>query len=161
QTFSWTLGSTHTIATSSPQGSGGTRNVFASWSDGGAISHTVTPSTATTYVANFTTQFLLTTSASGGTITPTPASPGGDGFYNSGTSVQLSATPNSGQQFSSWSGDATGTANPVSVSMTAPRNVTATFTAAPQSFTVTTVPAGLGITVDGVASTSPQTFPWT
>jgi hypothetical protein len=160
QTFQWTPGSSHTIATISPQGSGSTRYVYASWSDGGAQSHTVTaPSSAATYTANFTTQYQLTTSANpsnAGTVTPASGS-----FYNAGTSVQVTATPNSGQQFTGWSGDATGTTNPVTVSMTAPRNVVASFTAASQGITVTTNPSGLQITVDGTIYTAPQTFQWT
>lgn len=44
QTFSWEQGSSHTISVTSPQArSGGTRYVFANWSDGGAISHTRFP----------------------------------------------------------------------------------------------------------------------
>jgi hypothetical protein len=37
QVFTWEVGSSHMIATTSPLGSGGTRYVFANWSDGGAI----------------------------------------------------------------------------------------------------------------------------
>lgn len=129
QSFSWVVGSSHTIATTSPQGAGGTRYVFASWSDGGAQSHSViAPGTATTYTASFTTQHLLTravTPAGGGTTSPSPSS--GDGFYNSGTVVQITATANSGYTFNNWSGDASGSVNPVSVTMSAPRSVTANF----------------------------------
>src|SRR5262249_35715828 len=105
KTFSWFPGTSHTIATSTPQGSGGSRSVFANWSDGGAISHdVVAPTVATTYTANFTTQYLLATSvlpAGSGTISANPSS--ADGYYNSGTSVQLSAAANSGYAFSNWS----------------------------------------------------------
>jgi hypothetical protein len=141
RTFQWVPGSSHTVNAASPQGSGGTRYSFFSWSDGGAQSHTIAPTSAATYTANFTTQFLLTTSGTGGSIGASPSSP--DGHYTGGTSVQLTATPSSGQQFSSWSGDAAGSANPVSVTMSAPRSVTANFTSAPQSITVTTNPPGL------------------
>src|SRR5262249_32873061 len=58
QTYTWGEGTSHTIAAPSPQGSGGSRSTFASWSDGGAQSHTVTgPSSATTFTANFATQY--------------------------------------------------------------------------------------------------------
>jgi hypothetical protein len=123
-------GSSHTIATTSPQGAGGTRNVFANWSDAGAISHIVAPTIPTTFTANFTTQFSLTLGVSpggSGTIGTNPTS--GDGFYNSGTSVQLSAFPTMGFSFTAWSGDATGPANPISVVMNSPKSVTANFTA--------------------------------
>ena len=129
QTFSWVIGSSHSIGTISPQGTGGTRYAFQNWSDAGAISHSITvPEGATTYTANFTTQYLLTTSASpsaGGSITANPAS--ADGYYNSGTSVELKAEIASGYVFSAWTGDLSGTTNPQTVVMTAPRSVTAEF----------------------------------
>src|SRR4030095_7844792 len=54
QSFSWQPGSSHTIATTSPQNGGtGIRYVWSSWSDGGAISHTVAPTTNKTYTATF------------------------------------------------------------------------------------------------------------
>ena len=71
--FQWIPGSTHTIAASGPQSGGvGIQYVFASWSDAGAASHTITvPASPTTYTANFATQYYLTTSAtSGGSISP-------------------------------------------------------------------------------------------
>jgi Divergent InlB B-repeat domain/Calx-beta domain/Viral BACON domain/Bacterial pre-peptidase C-terminal domain len=129
QTFSWTPGSNHTIATASPQsGTTGTQFVWSSWSDGGAISHTVAPTTATTYTANFTTQFLLTmTAGAGGSVSPSTA------FFNSGQSVNISATPNAGFSFSSWSGTGTGSfsgaTNPASVTMNSPISETASFVA--------------------------------
>src|SRR4029077_21156312 len=59
QTFSWQPGSTHTIATTSPQsGATGVRYVWTNWSGGGAISHTVAPTTNKTYTANFNTQYF-------------------------------------------------------------------------------------------------------
>ncbi len=138
QTFSWAVGSSHTIATASPQRSGATSYVFAGWSDGGAISHTITtPASATTYTAYFTTQYQLTVSASpisGGTISADPASV--DGFYDSGTSVQLTAAPDSGFSFSGWIGDLSGSTNPQLVTMSEPRNVTAGFSPAVPSVNV-------------------------
>ena len=49
--------------------------------------------------------------------------------YNSGDIVQLTATPNSGYTFTGWSGDATGSQNPLSVTMNDNKNITANFTA--------------------------------
>jgi hypothetical protein len=54
-----------------------------------------------------------------------PASP--DGYYPSGTVVTLTAIPFAGYAFSSFSGDAIGITNGAMVTMSAPRNVTATF----------------------------------
>ena len=150
QMFVWTPGSNHTIAvTSSPQaGAAGTRYAFASWSDGGAISHSITaPATTTTYTANFNTQFLLTLAASpagGGTLTPSPASPTGDGYYNSGTSVQVTAAPSASFLFGNFSGDLTGSTNPQTVAMSAPRSVTGNFVGVVTA-TVTTNPPGLAV----------------
>jgi len=127
QTFNWFAGSNHTIATTSPQGTG-TRQVFAAWTDGGAISHSVAPATSTTYTANFTTQYLLTTVSSpgaGGVITPNPS--GANGYYNAGTSVELTAVPNPGYVFLNWSGGLTGTTNPQSLTLSAQTTVTAVF----------------------------------
>ena len=55
QTFNWQSGAAHTIGTTSPQtASNGTQYVWSNWSDGGAISHTVSPTGNVTYTANFT-----------------------------------------------------------------------------------------------------------
>ncbi len=65
QTFSWSSGSSHTIGTTSTQsGATGTQYTWSNWSDGGAISHSASPSSNTTYTANFTTQYFLTMNAS-------------------------------------------------------------------------------------------------
>jgi hypothetical protein len=54
QILNWVPGSTHTIATTATQSGGsGTQYVWNTWSDAGALSHTVTPSSATTYTAAF------------------------------------------------------------------------------------------------------------
>ncbi len=115
QIFAWTAGSQHTIAVASPQaGAAGTRYVFANWSDGLGISHSVTaPSTATTYTATFITQYLLTKAANpvaGGTVAASPAAAGG--ILQRGYSVPAgTATVNTGYQFGSWAGAASGSAN--------------------------------------------------
>jgi uncharacterized repeat protein (TIGR01451 family) len=164
QEFTWVQGSTHTLATTSPQGTG-TRSVFAGWSDGGAQSHAiVAPSAATTYTASFNTQYLLTTrvSPSGyGTIAVSPSST--DGYYGSGTQVQISAAATAGHDFSGFSGDLTGTANPQTVAMSAPHSVTANFYAPPKfsltvrrngTFTGGEQNAAYTITVSNTSSTA-------
>jgi uncharacterized protein (TIGR03437 family) len=161
QAFSWTPGTVHSIGTTSPQQSGTTRYVFAAWSDGGAQTHSITVSpSVTTYTASFTTNYQLIASASpatGGTVTASPASP--DGYYTSGSSVQLSATANPGYRFSGWSGDLTGSVSPQPLVMSAPRNVIALFSLLPTA--VATNPGGLAIVVDGIGQTAPQAFSWT
>src|SRR4029453_18078087 len=118
----WTPGSIHTIAATATQaGSAGTQYVFANWSDGGAVSHSVTaPSSPATYTASFTTQYALTTVANpagGGTIGPASA------WYNSGAVVVVSATANSGYQFSGFAGALSGTTTPQNLTMSAPATV--------------------------------------
>ena len=132
QTFVWTPGSQHTIAVPVPQISTGARYVFANWSDAGAVSHTVVaPNGGASYTATFTTQYLLTTStdpATGGTIVRSPVS--SDGYYDAGTSVQLTATATTGYVFSEWTGDLTGASNPGVVVMGTAKSIGARFSAA-------------------------------
>ena len=49
--------------------------------------------------------------------------------YADGTTVSITAAPASGSTFTGWSGDCTGPTNPCSITMSADRIVTATFTA--------------------------------
>ncbi|WP_158267630.1 InlB B-repeat-containing protein [Adhaeribacter arboris] len=78
--------------------------------------------------ANFTpasTFYTLTVNTSGnGTVSKSP----NQTSYASGSTVTLTATPASGYQFSGWSGAATGSTNPLVVTMNGNKNVTATFT---------------------------------
>jgi Divergent InlB B-repeat domain/Galactose oxidase, central domain/Kelch motif len=128
QSFSWGPGSNHTIATTSPQsGDTGIRYVWTKWSDGGAISHTVAPTTNKTYTATFNTQYYLTmTRGTGGTVTPS------SGWRNNGAAISLKATPATGYTFSAWTGSGTGSytgsANPSSVTIGGPITETASFT---------------------------------
>ena len=60
--FDWLSGSAHTLAALSPQTApdGQSRDVFSSWSDGGAQTNLITvPFWATNYTASFSTQYLL------------------------------------------------------------------------------------------------------
>jgi hypothetical protein len=128
QTFSWASGSSHTMATTSPQSGGtGIQYVGGNWSDGGPISRTVTPTTNKTYTANFTKQYYLTMiPGTGGTVSPTSS------WRNSGSAVSISATPASGYHFSNWSGSGTGSYsgpnNPASITMSGPITEAATLT---------------------------------
>jgi hypothetical protein len=165
QTFHWVVGSTHTLS-AGDQTATGARYAFTNWSQGGPASQTIAvPSTAATYNANFSTQYLLGASASPatlGTITPSPAS--ADGYYASGASVQLTAAANQYNQFTGWSGDLNGTTNPQTVVMSAPRNVTAKFAAQPATFSFSTNSStvGSGATNGSVnLSVSPLNASWT
>jgi hypothetical protein len=107
----WTAGTSHTLAAPSPQAiSSATQYVRRSWSDGGTISHSVTPSSAATFTATFVKQYLLTTAAfppGSGSVSPSVTT--SDGYYDEGTSPELTALPSAGCTFLSWAGDLTGT----------------------------------------------------
>jgi len=160
QTFSWVPGSSHTIATTSPQNGGtGVQYAWTRWSDNGAISHTVAPTTNKTYTATFSTQYYLTMShGTGGTVSP------GSGWKNSGVAVSISATPASGYTFAGWTGSGTssyfGTNNPASITMNGPITENASFTQNNIRVTVQTNPAGLNFSVDSTPYTTAQTFSW-
>jgi Astacin (Peptidase family M12A)/Divergent InlB B-repeat domain len=136
----WTAGSSHSIAAASPLPSNvvdpKARLIFANWSDGGAQTHNVTVGANAVVTATYNTQFLLnatqfgvqlnnTASNCAGTFTAAPTSP--DNYYNQGTLVNVSVQPNAGWTFLGWQGDATGTANQLSVTLSASRNVQALF----------------------------------
>jgi hypothetical protein len=102
QTFNWVVGTSQSLNTTSPQsGSPGTQYVWSTWSQGGTQSQTVTaPTAATTYTANFTTQYQLTMQASpsaDGSVTPTSGS-----YYPDGTLIAVTASANAGYQFDNW-----------------------------------------------------------
>ncbi|MBK8806513.1 MAG: DUF2271 domain-containing protein [Bacteroidales bacterium] len=118
--------------------------VFSGWT--GDASGTTNPYTLTmnsnkTVGATFTEvpKYNLTiTSPSNGTISPS------SGSYASGATVTLTATPASGYVFSGWTGDPSGTTNPVTIIMNSNKTVGATFTAIPK-YTITTTTAGTGM----------------
>jgi len=150
-TFQWTAGTQHTIATTTPQAGGtGTQYVFANWSDGGAMSHSITASSSpATYTANFTTQYYLTTAASppaGGTISPASS------WRNSGSVVSVSATANTGYTFTGFTGALTGTTTPQNLTMNGPKTVTANFAVSNQP------PQAVSVTPSSGSGLGPQTF---
>jgi uncharacterized repeat protein (TIGR02543 family) len=104
---------------------------FINWTENGTIVSTSSPyifalTANRTLVANFAPiTFSLNVTAVNGTVVKNP----NFAKYNSGATVQLTATPNSGYTFTSWSGDATGSVNPLTVTMNANKNITANFTA--------------------------------
>ena len=68
--------------------------------------------------------YTLTVNVVGsGTVAKSPDQPD----YNSGSVVQLTATPTAGWNFTGWSGDTTGATNPLNVTLSANKTITATF----------------------------------
>jgi uncharacterized repeat protein (TIGR02543 family) len=106
-----------------------TRYQFSSWS--GDISTSSPTVNVTMYsnknvIANFSAiHYTLSTSVSpsgGGSVSPS------NGSYAYGSVVTLTATPATGYQFSSWSGDISTSSPTVNVTMYSNKNVTANFT---------------------------------
>ena len=114
--FSWTVGSSHTIAAISPvSGTPGTQYLFHTWSDGGAQSHTIiVPYLPTTYNAIFNTQYYLTMQTSPLELAVSPSS----GWQNAGKTVTIIANANKGYVFSSWAGTGSGSYSGLSQSAT-------------------------------------------
>ncbi len=118
--------------------SANSRYVFSSWSGdatGSGNPVSVTMSAPRTVTATYGTEHKLSLATNPASVGVGSLSGGSDGtFYTQGTVLSLNAaTPvlfnsgNSRHVFSSWSGDATGSGNPVSVTMSAPRTVAATY----------------------------------
>lgn len=104
---------------------------FVNWTEGATVvstspNYTFVINANKNLVANFSINtFTINATAVNGTVTASP----NQANYNYGTNVQLTATPNAGYTFTSWSGDATGSSNPLSLIMTSNKNITANFTA--------------------------------
>jgi uncharacterized repeat protein (TIGR02543 family) len=67
---------------------------------------------------------LTLETSSGGTTDPSP----GTYTYDSVTSVTIRAIPDTGYTFTSWSGDASGTTNPLTITMDSDKSIKANFT---------------------------------
>jgi hypothetical protein len=111
---------------------------FSGWS--GDASGTTNPITITldsskSVIANFVRNSSLAISAgTGGTTDPVP----GTYYYPKGTNVTVTAVPNATYTFSGWSGDVSGTVNPITMVLNSNKSVMANFLRniyAPQNFT--------------------------
>ena len=113
----WTPSSSHPVNIDSPEEpwTFNSRFEFSNWSDGGPQSHNVTlPSSGgATFTANLTPNYFVEDYALEGTcaatISVTPVSPTGDGFYPAGTLLNISETPASGLSLTGWLYDLSGT----------------------------------------------------
>jgi hypothetical protein len=128
---------------------------FVGWS--GSLSGTANPAAVTmdankTVTATFapvTGSFTLATSVNGsGSVSRSPNA----SSYAAGTVVTLTATPGAGQQFTGWSGDLGGTANPASLTMNANKSVAASFAPVQTGSALYVAPGG----TDGAPGTIEQ-----
>ena len=105
--------------------------LFSSWS--GATGSTATTSVVMnsnkSVTANFVKKkYALTTSVEGeGTISEKVIKAGAATDYNSGTVVELTATPKAGWKFKEWTGDLTGNDNPKQITIDKAKSVNAVF----------------------------------
>ena len=114
-------------------------STFTGWSGAGCSGTgtcAVTMDAAKTVTAAFTQNeacYTLTTAVSpagSGTIN-NPTAQNCAGGYTTGTTVELTAVPNAGYLFSSWSGGASGNTNPLSLTMDGNKSITAEFAVGP------------------------------
>jgi uncharacterized repeat protein (TIGR02543 family) len=76
------------------------------------------------YTGTIIQYILIIEAGEGGTTNPAP----GSYTYDCGTEVSISAVPNSGYQFNEWSGDTSGTATQITITMNSDKSITANFT---------------------------------
>ena len=134
---SYTAGANVTVTATSNSG-----YTFTNWTDGLTIASTDSIyifelNASRNLVANFTAKaaetFVLNVIADNGTVLKVPVKTA----YNNGDVVVLTATPATGFTFTGWTGDATGSQNPLPVTMNANKNITANFTEnLPNTFTL-------------------------
>ena len=139
--------------------------VFQSWSGASGSSSTasVVMSSDKSVTANFVKKkYALTTSVEGeGTITEKIIKAGAATDYNSGTIVELTATPSNGWKFKEWNGDLTGTDNPKQITIDKAKTVKAVFEALPPFYldaNGVTIKARDWVTVGTVGNLNDVTF---
>ncbi|HZZ38459.1 MAG TPA: Ig-like domain repeat protein [Acidobacteriaceae bacterium] len=149
-----TNGTAITLSTTSPQTPSTVEYLWTGWSDGGAMSHTATISSTTgtaAYTANFAVAYTLTTGANpsiGGTVSPSSGT-------NAGV-VDLTATPNTGWAFTTWTGSVAN-ANNASTTITMSGNETATANFAPNGQTTVWIVNSIGGLSELTAAGDPAT----
>jgi lysophospholipase L1-like esterase len=121
------------------------------------VSMTANKTITATFIATPVQYSLTVTTAGSGSVAKSPS----QATYNSGSSVSLTATAAAGFEFSGWSGDASGSTNPISVMMSADKSITATFTAVvggPTFYRALNINGG-AITLDGRSWEAGNTAP--
>jgi hypothetical protein len=110
------------------------------------------------YFAAVSTGYALSVSAVNGTVARNPDQP----MYAEGMRVQLTATPIVGYHFVDWSGDAAGTANPISIMMDGDKSITASFALTPPEITPGIAQMGPqeNVTFSVVSDAPPLSYEW-
>ena len=98
--------------------------------------------------------FTLTTSATNGTVTKSPD----QATYAAGSVVSLSATPDAGFMFTGWGGSASGSANPLAITMDGKKTITANFQAVPVLTSITVSPANIAVNSAGTQQFTPTAY---
>ena len=125
---SWVPNSGHTLAVESPRTFGGTRTTLTNWTtesgtQTGTPINVTAPATGITYTANFSTDYLLTTSVNDAARGSVSAG----GFFAAGNSPTVMATATAPYVFGKFTGDLTGATNPQTILMNGPKSVVANF----------------------------------
>ena len=126
--YVWDDGSIHTVRVDTvTQVAGNTRYVFQDWEDGSTdLERVLTVTKNTNVTARFQTQYLWQWTAfpnSGlGHVLPASST-----WVVKDTAFTAYAYPDAGAPFHSWGGDGSGTTTNLAVTMSAPKNVTASF----------------------------------
>ena len=142
-TLWWPQDSLHNVSAPSPQGDATTRHLFEAWSDGGARNHSVLATGPLTLVADLRAQFRLTVASAHGTaacgVPDCWFDAGSQGTFSVKPSI-VDGPPGTRHVFTRWSGDFAGTGTAGSVTMDAPKSITAAWTT--QHFLTVTSPYG-------------------
>jgi len=133
--------SIHTVSASPNTG-----YTFVNWTEGGIIvstdaTYTLAPLKSNrTLVANFLIKtYTLTVNATNGTVAKNP----NQSIFNYGSIVVLTPTADTGYTFKDWTGNASGSANPLLVTMDQDKTITANFTINAYTVAVSTNPSTL------------------
>ncbi len=135
QTFTWTVGTSHTLIAEANYAIGTVFFTFSAWSDGTPTASDSVVATAgvTSYYAGYNPTALYLSvapnNAAWGSVTPASA-----GYYTIGAGTPITATPNPGYYFVNWTGSAdiaSPTSASTTITMNAPENITANFAPIP------------------------------